>query len=882
MPRKTAKTTKQKTAAEQVEEQLARYRAMRHFDKTAEPAGGAVSTPSADQLPFVVQKHAATRLHYDFRLGWYGVLKSWAVTKGPSYVVADKRLAVQVEDHPMEYGGFEGVIPKGEYGGGTVMLWDEGTWQPHGNVDEDLARGQMKFTLHGTKLKGAWVLVRMGGKAARESKPNWLLIKEHDHFERTAEEPAIIDEAPNSVVTGRDFPEIAAEKDHTWNSHASAKQAKASIKTKFSRPAKVPQLELADAPPESFPDFISPALAYQSDSPPTGGEWVHELKLDGYRIQAHLKSQGKDGELSVRLLTRNGLDWTHRMSDLAARLAKMAVKDAILDGEVAVTNESGITSFAALQSAFQDKNVSDLLYFVFDVLHLNGKRTRDLPLLQRKKLAASLVESLDDEVIRLSEHFETDGSIMLQEACKLGAEGIVSKLTTSTYTSGRSRSWQKIKCVLEQEFVIGGYTLPGNGSAGVGAILVGYYEGKALRYGGKTGTGFTQKSSQQLRKQLDKIARKSSPFAAVPADVKRSSIWVTPELVAQIQFRAWTTDGLIRQSAFQGLREDKPAVEVVREKSISQLQAKPEEEVIPKQDSGVGESKLSPSFNYRLTHPERIIDAESGLTKQQLAEYYFEIAPHILPHVEGRPLSIIRCPNGSGSKCFFQRHLSSSLPKGVGGVDVPNKDGKGAETYITLSSAEALVGLAQMNVIELHPWSSKNDDIEHPDRLIFDLDPDPTVSWTNLRDAALEVRDRLKKIGLESFVKVTGGKGLHIVAPIKPQHDWPAIKSFAHAFVLKMEAENPRLYLTKMIKAARKEKIYLDYLRNERGATAVAPYSPRARAGIPASVPLAWSELKAGSLPRFRVVDFSKWKSRTKKDPWIELATIVQTLNMQS
>lgn len=882
MPRKTAKTTKQKTAAEQVDEQLARYRAMRHFDKTAEPAGGAVSTPSADQLPFVVQKHAATRLHYDFRLGWSGVLKSWAVTKGPSYVVADKRLAVQVEDHPMEYGGFEGIIPKGEYGGGTVMLWDEGTWQPHGNVDEDLARGQMKFTLHGTKLQGAWVLVRMGGKAARESKPNWLLIKEHDHFERAASDPAIIDEAPNSVVTGRDFPEIAAEKDHTWNSHASSKQAKAPINTKFSRPAKIPQLELATAPAESFPDFIPPALAYQSDSPPTGQEWVHELKLDGYRIQAHLKSQGRDGELSVRLLTRSGLDWTHRMPELAAKLAKMAVKAAILDGEVAVTDESGITSFAALQSAFQDKNVSDILYFVFDVLHLNGKGTRDLPLLQRKDLAASLVESLGDETIRLSEHFETDGSIMLQEACKLGAEGIVSKLTTSTYISGRSRSWQKIKCVLEQEFVIGGYTLPGNGSPGVGAILVGYYEGETLRYGGKTGTGFTQSSSQQLRKQLDKIIRKSSPFAAVPADVKRSSIWVTPELVAQIQFRTWTADGLIRQSAFQGLREDKPAAEVVRERSISQSQAKLDEDVTLAHNSGSGKTKTSSAFNYKLTHPDRVIDTESGLAKQQLAEYYFEIAQHILPHVKGRPLSIIRCPNGSGSKCFFQRHLNSSLPKGVGGVDVPNKDGKGVETYITLSSAEALVGLAQMNVIELHPWGSKNDDIEHPDRLIFDLDPDPTISWPNLRDAALEVRERLKKVGLESFVKVTGGKGLHIVAPVAPQHDWPAVKAFAHAFVLKMEAENPRLYLTKMTKAARKEKIYLDYLRNERGATAVAPYSPRARAGITASVPLAWSELKASSLPQFRVVDFSSWKSRVKKDPWAELAAVAQALSIQS
>ncbi len=882
MPTKK-RNKKQSSPAEQVDEQLARYRAMRHFKKTAEPEGKQPKSSRAveNSLPFVVQKHAATRLHYDFRLGWNGVLKSWAVTKGPSYVTADKRLAIQVEDHPMEYGGFEGIIPKGEYGGGTVMIWDEGTWEPLGNADEDLARGNLKFILHGTKLKGKWVLVRMGGKAARESKPNWLLIKEHDDFERSADDPAITEEEPNSVVTGRDFDEIAGEKDHTWSSKSGLQEPAKDAKK--AKPEKLKLPRLSSAQKESFPDFIPPALAYSVTEPPNGDHWIHELKLDGYRIQAQIHD-GAKGKSEVRLLTRTGLDWTHRMPEVAEAVSEIPVKDAVLDGEIVVTDSVGLSSFASLQAAFQGKKTRDITFFVFDILHLDGINTRMLPLVERKELVHTLISQLpDDTPVRFSEHFQTNGAVMFDEACKLGAEGIVSKLASGKYISGRDRSWTKAKCVTEQEFVIGGYTLPNNGSHGVGALHVGYYKGKDLQYAGKTGTGFSQEISAQLRDRLEKMKQKASPFVTTPADVKRKAIWVDPKLVAQIGFRTWTNDGLIRQSAFRGLREDKPASQVVKEQA---LQTKDLDE-LPASPAASNSSHNSlkaaatqrVTLDVKLTHADKVIDVESGLTKQALAEYYQGIAPHLLPHIAHRPLSIIRCPNGSGQKCFFQRHLNSSLPRGVEGIEITNKEGSETETYLWLSTREALVGLAQMNVLELHPWGSTTEDVEHPDRLIFDLDPDAAITWSTLSEAALEVRARLKKLGLQSFVKVTGGKGIHVVAPLEPKLDWAALKGFAHSFVLNMEKENPSAYLTKMTKAARKDKIYLDYLRNERGATAVAPYSPRARSGMPVSMPLAWSELNEKTAPRFRVIDFAEWKSRLKRDPWKGLLSLKQSLS---
>jgi len=893
--KKRSKPKSTSTAADAVDEQLERYRSMRDFKVTSEPSGGGKAKSfHREPLPFVIQKHAASHLHYDFRLGWNGVLKSWAVAKGPSYFTGDKRLAVQVEDHPIDYGGFEGIIPKGQYGGGTVMVWDQGTWEPqpgHTDVDAGLRTGSLKFILHGKKMKGKWALIRMGGKAANELKPNWLLIKEHDESERRETDPSVTDEEPNSVVTGRSLEEIAKSEDHVWNSKdtatgnawyrkdsptaekvASAKSSAASAKARIADFGSA----IKKAPKEKLPDFIAPELALQSETPPAGGGWLHELKLDGYRIQAR-----KDGD-RVQLLTRTGLDWTHRMKTIAAFVAALPVEKAIFDGEVVVLAENGSTSFADLQAAFQEGVKKPLTYFVFDLLHLNGHSIRGLTLGKRKDMLAKVMGG-SGEFLRFSEHIEGGGGEVFKRACELHAEGIVSKRAASKYSSGRSGDWLKLKCVHEQEFVIGGFTLPSNGSHGVGALLLGYYDGGKLIYAGRTGTGFTQKTHRILRDQLDELRQKTNPFEKLPAEAQRGAIWVRPKLVAQVNFATWTADNLVRQASFKGLREDKPAAEVRREepkvgpRGRSQQRASHATavgvaaKVSDKKAAKAPSKSATASAPVRLTHPEKILDEESQLTKQQLADYYWAVAPHMLPHIEGRPLSLVRCPEGSGKPCFFQKHVNHLLPSGIGAVDVPDKKTGKIEPYITLSSAEALAGLAQMGVLEVHPWGSRNDDLEHPDRIIIDLDPDAAISWTRLAESAAEVRKQLKKLGLESFLKSTGGKGLHVVVPIVPEYDWAVIKQLAHAFVLQMEKEQPALYLTKMSKAARKGRIFLDYLRNERGATAVAAFSPRARAGAPVSLPLNWSDLKLAERPVAHVADFEQWKGQLNRDPWKQL-----------
>ncbi len=984
------------SAADVVDAQLAKYRSMRHFDVTAEPAGGADDGTRA-ALPFCIQKHAASHLHYDFRLGWNGVLKSWAVAKGPSYVVADKRLAVQVEDHPMEYGGFEGIIPAGQYGGGTVMLWDQGTWEPQAaypDVEKGLREGQLKFVMHGTKMKGKWALIRMGGKAASERKPNWLLIKEHDDFERLPDAPSVTEAEPKSVVTGRDLEQIAHNEDHVWNSKETAGTgqawyrkvagtdkrsssgsvsdgvtrrgwqkagrspspaaamtvAKASAKdgreTKAASDlAKRLAKQLGDLPAETQPGFLKPQLAAETAIPPAAAGWVHELKLDGYRIQAR-----KSGE-SVQMLTRSGLDWAYRVPAMAAAVGRLPANSVTLDGEVVVLREDGTTNFADLQASFQEGARNPLTYFCFDLLHLEGRDVRGLGLLARKELLAEVLGAGDIDEVRLSEHLDASGEEVFRRACELHAEGIVSKRSDAPYRSGRSSDWQKAKCLREQEFVVGGYTYSSDGADRIGSLLLGYYVDGKLVYAGRTGTGFTQKMRRALRDQLEPMKLDRPAYTKVPVEAKRDAVWVRPELVAQVRFATWTADDLVRQAAFLGLREDKPAVEVRREGADVAPKPKgervhPEPKRAAKGDPGRSEEtdiadtaspgsapagaekfhvrprnpkpaaleaqaaaevskKLRATHQVggraeaqakagkaaggvierapvRVTHPEKILDIQSGVTKQVLADFYWAVADAMLPHIADRPLSLVRCPDGSEKPCFFQKHLNHMLPKGIGGANVPNKKTGEMEQYITLSSREALAGLAQMGVLEVHPWGSRNGDLERPDRLIFDLDPDETLAWAAVTEAAADVRKRLKAIGLESLLKTTGGKGLHVVVPVAPEMEWPMVKEFAHAFVLLMERARPALYLTKMTKSARAGKIYLDYLRNERGATAVAPYSPRARAGMGVSMPLAWSELKLPQRPVFRVADFAEWKARLKKDPWKEIHSLRQSVTAET
>ncbi|HEX9199781.1 MAG TPA: DNA ligase D, partial [Acidobacteriaceae bacterium] len=659
--------------------------------------------------------------------------------------------------------------------------------------------------------------------------------------------------------------------------------------------------DLARLPKESQPAFLSPQLAQQAESPPANDGWLHELKLDGYRMQGR-----KDGS-KVQLLTRKGLDWTHRMPTIAAEIARLPADKATLDGEVVVLRPDGNTSFADLQAAFQNNARNPhLTYFAFDLLHLNGHNPRNLPLRDRKALLSELVAPIADDILHISDHIETDGPTLFRNACKMRAEGIISKRAAAKYCEGRSSDWIKCKCLHEQEFVIGGYTLPGaghTGMRGVGALILGYYKDKKLIYAGRTGTGFTQKTHKLLRDKLEPLEQSSTPFEKPPIEARSGAHWVKPTLVAQVRFANWTADNLVRQAAFLGLREDKPAAEVTRETSApTPRSSKPSASSAAKESSvtkaathaahpiaakrSASTSNQQPSTSnhppVRLTHPAKLLDVESGLTKQALADYYWEVAAHMLPHIAGRPLSLVRCPEGSGKPCFFQKHVTSTLPPGIDSVDVPDKKTGAIEPYITLSTPEALAGLAQMGVLEVHPWGSRNDDLEHPDRLIFDLDPDESLGWSAVTEAASEVRARLKKLGLTSFLKTTGGKGLHVVIPIKPTLDWPAAKDFAHRFVLAMEHANTRLYLTKMTKSARAGKIYLDYLRNERGATAVAPYSPRARSGAAVSMPLAWSELDAPERPTFRVADFADWRARLGKDPWKTIATTHQTITAKT
>ena len=881
---------------------------MRDFSVTAEPSGagtqdvkrpkphGVVSArdQGASALPFCIQKHAASHLHYDFRLGWNGVLKSWACAKGPSLVVKDRRLAVQVEDHPIDYGGFEGIIPAGQYGGGTVMLWDQGTWEPQAesaDVNKALADGHLKFLLQGSKLHGKWALIRMAPRP-KETKPNWLLIKEHDEYERPADAPAITDEAPNSVITGRSLEQIAANEDHVWNSNRpekqSSKAAAAPSKSAAKKPVQKPRLDLANLPEELQPSFLKPQLAQETESPPEGNAWLHELKLDGYRMQGR-----KDGA-KVQLLTRSGLDWTARMKPIADEIAKLPVDAVTLDGEVVVLAADGTTNFADLQAAFQENAKKPLTYFCFDLLHLNGHNTRELSLLARKKLLASALETADPDHLQYSEHIVGNGLQMFHKACELRAEGIISKRADAAYSGSRNGAWLKSKCLHEQEFVIGGYTLPGKGNAGgpgLGALLIGYYDdsGKNLIYAGRTGTGFTQKFAAELRKRLEALRRSTAPFKTTSAEARKGAVWVEPKVVAQVRFATWTAETQVRQAAFLGLREDKPPAEIRRETAAptpkSAKGASMRGASKPEAERSAAHSTKPPVAAkelehppVRLTHPQKILDNETKLTKQQLADFYWAVAPRMLPHIADRPLSLVRCPEGSEKPCFFQKHVNAMLPPGIGSIDVADKKGV-VEPYITLNTAEALAGLAQMGVLEVHPWGSRNETLEQPDRITIDLDPDESLPWETLTAAAEDVRKRLKSLKLQSWVKTTGGKGLHVVIPLAPDQQWPAIKDWAHRFVLAMERENPRLYLTKMTKAARIGKIYLDYLRNERGATAVAAYSPRARKGAPVSVPLAWSELKSGR-PDFRVSNFAEWSQRLKKDAWADLLKSSQKLPM--
>ncbi len=750
---------------------LEEYRRKRDFRQTPEPRGA--KRVRSDELHFVIQKHAARRLHYDFRLELDGTLKSWAVPNEPSTDPGVKRLAVHVEDHPLDYASFEGVIPQGHYGAGKVEIWDKGVWRPRGDARAGYKKGHLAFELEGRRLNGAWDLVRMRPKPGEKGKENWLLIK-------------------------------------------SAKEAENSI-----------------AAP--MPRMIAPQLATLVETAPEGEDWVYEIKYDGYRMLSRIDA-GK-----VRIYSRNGKDWTARFARHAEALAKLPVRQAWLDGEMAVFLPDGNTSFQALQNALDEGAEANVLYAIFDLLYLDGRDWSQNPLVERKDRLRELLQGKGRvPLVFYSEHQEAGGKDAWAHACEHQLEGIIGKRSDAPYVQQRSRSWIKLKCRRGQELVIGGYTEPGGSRSGFGALLMGVRDENGLRYAGKVGTGFDERTLASLRKRLARLEQKKSPFAGgagAPNFSFKGAHWVKPDLVADIKFHGWTEDGLVRQGSFVGLREDKHAGQVVEEKSEEKTES----------DNVVG--------GVAISHPARVLYSAAQVTKLDLARYYESVGEWILPQLLDRPLSLVRCPRGPQQKCFFQRNAHETMPA----------RGK----FIVADTLTALEQLVQMGVIELHTWGSRAKKPLVPDRMIFDLDPDPDLPWAAVVNGATLVRTLLNELPLQSYVKTTGGKGLHVVVPLRPEHSWKDLKDFTQRVAEHLAATLPEQFTAKISKALRRGKIFVDYLRNQEGATAVSAFSVRARETATVSVPLAWNELSASLKPdRFDLKGTLSRLKHLKADPW--------------
>jgi bifunctional non-homologous end joining protein LigD len=834
--------------------ELKTYRAKRRFGVTSEPKG---TRKRGQGDAFVIQKHAARRLHYDLRLELDGVMKSWAVTRGPSLVPGEKRLAVQVEDHPIDYNTFEGTIPEGEYGGGTVMIWDRGTWQPEHDPHQGLAKGHLSFTLDGEKLHGGWHLVRMRRRSG-EKRDNWLLLKQDDAAARRPGDTDILEQKTRSVKTGRSMDEIAKG--------APCQQSARGKRTPVKRAAKpASRKSKRKRAGDELPAFIAPCLATLADKAPESGNWVHEIKFDGYRLQARL-AHGK-----VKLLTRKGLDWTPKFPVVAEAVAKLPAETALIDGEVVVEDEAGVSSFSLLQQALKDGDAGRMVFYVFDLLHLDGDDLRPLPLQARKAALAKLIARAP-KTLRLSESIAEPGPVLLKQACKLRLEGIVSKRTDAAYHSGRGHDWIKTKCSDRQEFVVAGFAPSTNDAHSVGALVLGVYDRGALRYAGRTGTGFTHDSARELYRKLKALKRDTPPFASMPQEERgvRAPVWVTPKLVAEVDFHGWTHGDRVRQASFQGLREDKSAKEVVHEiKAVAATNtatiAKRRSAPIVKADNKVGAITLS--------HPDRVYWPDAGISKRDLADYYCTVWEWMRPHVVGRPIALLRCPDGIDRQCFFQKHASA----GVATEHLHEVAEKG-DKIISIDDLDGLLALVQAGVLEIHIRGSTIDDRERADRLVFDLDPGPGVGWREVVAAAREVRALLTQLRLKSFVKTTGGKGLHVVLPIKPT-PWDAAKDFAHAVAAGMARDAPERYVATATIAKRKGRIFIDYLRNSREATAVAPYSTRARPGAAVSTPLDWPELaNLKSADQYTVENLPQRLKRLRKDPWAGIGRLQQRL----
>ena len=904
---------------------LESYRKKRKFGVTAEPRG---RKGRRGGNRYVIQKHAARRLHYDLRLELDGVMKSWAVTRGPSLDPGEKRLAVHVEDHPIEYNSFEGTIPRGEYGGGTVMIWDRGQWIPEGDPHKAYAKGHLDFVLEGKKLRGRWHLVRMRGRD-RDRHESWLLIKGRDDEARSGRGGDILEEEPLSIASGRSMDEIASGKGkkRVWHSNRSTNrsanrstadarpqtqrefraelqaQSKSRLKTsgaqrvsarptgkrKSTAKAAMPVAARRSADPvrstrrrDGLPDFVPPSLATLHSAPPGGAEWIHEIKFDGYRIEARL-DRGK-----VRLLTRKQLDWTHRFQRIAKAVAALPADTALLDGELVVENENGISSFSLLQTDLKNGRDNRFVYWIFDLLHIDGRDFTNEPLTVRKAALRRLLKNQPrNGPLRYTEDFEERGSAIFTHACELGLEGIVSKLRNAPYRPGRSENFVKTKCHNAQEFVVAGFTPSTAMPNAVGALTVAFHEGGKLRYAGRLGTGYTHQTARDLWRRLSAL-RIDRPSLVLPKEERRKDvIWVRPEVVVEAEFRGVTHDGLLRQAAFKGLREDKPAAEVVRETPAEQAMPADQRVMRKSADRKPVQRKATQSrpsaparssssehvkvADVQLTHPGRVYWADVGVTKEDLAAYYVDVWKLMAPHLVDRPLAIVRCPDGIAGECFFQKHIASNIKESPLRHVVGSKE----HDVIAVEKLSDLIELAQFGALEIHVRGSRLGRLELCDRIVFDLDPDESVGWKEIVAAAQEIRDRLKAQKLKSFAKLSGGKGIHVVIPVTGA-DWETTKRFTERIAAAMTADSPQRYLTKMTKSLRKGKIFIDYFRNSREATSVAVYSTRARAGAPISMPLSWeafTRTTAGN--QFTVLN---WKKHLKADPWAEIGKVRQKL----
>ncbi|GAB2789056.1 DNA ligase D [Halomonas shantousis] len=847
-------------------EKLEEYHRKRDFEKTPEPAGDATDDAAPGCL-YVMHKHAASHDHYDLRLEQDGVLRSWALPKGPSLQPGEKRLAVEVEDHPLEYGDFEGVIPQKTYGGGTSMLWDRGHWRMTGKARED----RLDFEIEGEKLHGSWTLTRMTGR--NENGRNWLLIKRRDG-QGSGRREGISDDV--SVATGRSMAEIARDRDNVWTSQGATRRR--------SEPPD-PSL-MAGAEASSLSDETRPQLATLTREAPAGEAWLHEIKFDGYRIMVRLEAG------QVRLITRNGNDWTERFPDLVAVLTQLPVDNALLDGEVVALAHDGTSSFRRIQEALSSNRTAGLVYQGFDLLHLEGYDLTGVPLVERKRALAQLLESAGftgGSRVRYSDHIQAQGPAFFEQACRLGLEGIIAKRAGGTHESGRSKQWLKVKCAFHEEFVVGGYTRPSGARSGFGALLLGAFDADGeLRYTSRVGTGFSVRQLESLHAALRELEVEESPFSDAVPDSKTAH-WVAPEMVVEVEFTERTRDGRLRHPTFRGVREDRDPDEI-RTSSASPMMDTGDsmtEDDSTSQHKPAGTSRARPPkagearvAGMRLTHPQRLLFPEQGITKLDLAYYYEEIQEWILPTLINRPLSLLRCPEGWREECFFQKHPRVAIASSVPRVSITEKSGE--REYVYVQRIADLVGLVQAGALEIHPWGSRIHDVERPDLMVFDLDPAPEVGWKEILRVASELRERLAALGLESFVRTTGGKGLHLVVPLAPRADWDEVKAFARAVAQQHAQDSPRRITASMSKAKRQGRIFIDYLRNGRGATAIASYSVRAREGAPIAVPVRWDELNAALRADRYTLENLRWRlSALREDPWADFDTARQPITAE-